>query len=248
VTELPSPHRLSLNETALFLDVDGTLIEIAPTPESVVVPPDLVPMLRKLHGALGGALAIVSGRTIAMLDHLLGTTGLPTAGVHGGEMRPYAGGEITEINPHLPAALQERVWAVINDLKRQYPGLRGEDKGPAFAFHFRQAPEAEPALRAALAGLNLGAEWEILAGSMIFEIRSRGQSKGEAVRRLMQLPTFAGRKPVAVGDDRTDLDGIRAAIELGGAGIAVAGLQAEGARWALRDPTAVRAWLMSLMD
>jgi trehalose 6-phosphate phosphatase len=239
---------LPLNETALFLDVDGTLIEIAPTPESVVVPPDLVPMLRKLHGALGGALAIVSGRTIAILDRLLGTTGLPTAGVHGGEMRAYGGGEITAINPHLPTVLQERVWAVVNDLKQQYPGLRGEDKGPAFAFHFRQAPEAEPALRAALARLNLGAEWEILSGHMIFEIRSRGQSKGEAVRRLMQLPTFARRKPVAVGDDRTDLDGIRAAIALGGAGIAVAGLQAEGARWALRDPTAVRAWLKSLMD
>jgi trehalose 6-phosphate phosphatase len=248
VAGLPTPPRLALNETALFLDVDGTLIEIAPTPESVVVPPDLVPMLQKLHAALGGALAIVSGRTIAMLDHLLGTTGLPMAGVHGGQLRPYAGGEITEINPHLPAALQERVWALIDELRKQWPGVRGEDKGPAFSFHYRLAPEAGPALHAALVALNLGPEWEILPGHMIYEIRSRGQSKGEAVRRLMQLPTFAGRKPVFAGDDRTDLDGIRMAVELGGAGIAVAGLQASSARWTLRDPTAVRAWLRSLAN
>jgi trehalose 6-phosphate phosphatase len=248
VSELPVPPRLPLNETALFLDVDGTLIEIAPTPESVVVPPELVPMLQKLHHALGGALAIVSGRTIAMLDRLLGTTGLPMAGVHGGELRPYAGGEIIEVNPHLPNTLQERAWMVVDDLKKQWPGVRGEDKGPAFSFHYRQAPEAEPALHAALQALNLGPEWEILAGHMIYEIRSRGQSKGEAVRRLMKLPTFAGRKPVFVGDDRTDLDGIRTAVELGGSGIAVAGLQASSARFALRDPSAVRAWLNSLLD
>jgi trehalose 6-phosphate phosphatase len=245
--ELPAPPRVALHETALFLDVDGTLIEIAPTPESVVVPPDLVPMLRKLHHALGGALAIVSGRTIAMLDHLLGNAGLPMAGVHGGELRAVAGGAITEINPHLPPDLQERVWAIINALKQQWPGVRGEDKGPAFSFHFRQAPEAEPALRAALAKLELGDAWEILAGHMIYEIRSRGQSKGVAIQQLMEMPAFAGRKPVFAGDDRTDLDGIRKVTELGGAGIAVAGLQAEQARWALKDPTAVRGWLKSLL-
>ena len=245
---LSAPPRLTLNDTALFLDVDGTLIEIAPTPESVVVPPDLVPMLQKLHHALGGALAIVSGRTIAALDKLLGTTGLPMAGVHGGELRPFAGGEITEINPHLPKDLQERVWAIVNTLREKWPGVRGEDKGPAFSFHYRQAPEAEPALRAALDALDLGAAWEVLSGHMIYEIRSRGQSKGVAMRRLMQMPTFAGRQPVFAGDDRTDLDGIRTAAELGGAGIAVAGLKAEQARWALKDPTAVRAWLKSLLD
>ncbi|GAB2176438.1 trehalose-phosphatase [Dongia sp. agr-C8] len=243
-----APPRLPLTETALFLDVDGTLIEIAPTPESVVVPPDLVPLLKKLHHALDGALAILSGRTIAVLDGLLGETGLPMAGVHGGELRAVAGGAVTEINPPLPAALQERVWAIIDDLKRQWPGVRGEDKGPAFSFHFRQAPEAEPALRAAIATLQLGAEWEILPGHMIYEIRSRGQSKGVALRSLMQMPGFAGRKPVFAGDDRTDLDGIRAAVELGGAGIAVAGLAAEQARWALPDPAAVRGWLKSLVD
>lgn len=243
-----APPRLPLHETALFLDVDGTLIEIAPTPESVVVPDDLVPLLKTLHEAMGGALAILSGRTIAVLDGLLGATGLPMAGVHGGELRTVAGGAITEINPHLPPALMERVWSIINDLKRQWPGVRGEDKGAAFSFHFRQAPEAEPALRAAIATLPLDADWEILSGHMIYEIRSRGQSKGIALRNLMQLPAFAGRKPVFAGDDRTDLDGIRAAVELGGAGIAVAGLAAEQARWALPDPSAVRAWLRSLVD
>jgi trehalose 6-phosphate phosphatase len=247
MSELPAPPLVALNETAIFLDVDGTLIEIAPTPESVVVPPDLVPMLQTLHHALDGALAIVSGRTIAVLDHLLGNTGLPMAGVHGGELRAVAGGAITEINPHLPADLQARVWTIINELKQQWPGLRGEDKGPAFSFHYRQAPEAEPALRAALAKLDLDAQWEILSGHMIYEIRSRGQSKAVAIDRLMAMPAFAGRKPVFAGDDRTDLDGIRKVTELGGAGIAVAGLKAEQAKWALPNPTAVRGWLKSLL-
>ncbi|MDQ7246449.1 trehalose-phosphatase [Dongia sedimenti] len=245
---LPAPPRPPLQRTALFLDVDGTLVELAPTPESVVVPPDLVPLLQKLHTALDGALAIVSGRTIATLDRMLGATGLPAAGVHGGEFRIDPDGAVTEVTPHLPASLQDRAWAIIDELSRRWPGVRGEDKGPAFSFHYRLAPEAEPALRQAIATLDLGSDWEILSGHAIFEIRSRGQSKGAAVRRLMTLPVFAGRDPLFVGDDRTDIDGIRAAAALGGAGIAVNGLQAEDARWALRDPQAVRAWLRSLLD
>jgi trehalose 6-phosphate phosphatase len=245
---MTAPPRLPLDRTALFLDVDGTLIEIAPTPESVVVPPDLVPLLQTLHEAMGGALAILSGRSIAVLDGLLGKTRLPMAGVHGGELRTEAAGEITALNPRLPEALQQRVWAIVDDLKQRWPGLRGEDKGSAFSFHFRQAPDAEPALHAAILALQLGEDWEILPGHMIYEIRSRGQNKGAALRRLMAMPSFAGRKPVFAGDDRTDLDGIRAAVELGGDGIAVAGLAAAEARWALPDPTAVRAWLRSLVD
>jgi trehalose 6-phosphate phosphatase len=243
-----APPRVPLDRTALFLDVDGTMVDIAPTPEEVIVPPDLVPLLNKLHHALNGALAIVSGRTIAVLDRLLSPTGLPTVGVHGGEFRTSADGKIIEINPPLPKPLQDRAWALIDGLKVQWPGLRGEDKGAAFAFHYRLAPEAAPALHAALMALQLGPEWEILAGSAIYEIRSRGQSKGDAVRRLMQLPAFAGRKPLFVGDDRTDLDGIKAAVELGGGGITVGGLRAEGASWALANPAAVRAWLHSLVD
>ena len=245
---LPAPPRPPLERTALFLDVDGTLVEIAPTPEAVIVPPDLVPLLRQVHAAMDGALAIVSGRTIAMLDRLLGPTGLPAAGVHGGEFRIDPDGVVTEATPPLPASLLDRAWTIINDLKRRWPGVRGEDKGPAFAFHYRLAPDAQPTLQAAIEALDLGDDWEVLAGHAILEIRSRGQSKGAAVRRLMTLPAFAGRRPLFVGDDRTDLDGIRAAAALGGAGIAVNGLQAEGARWALHDPQAVRTWLRSLVD
>ncbi len=85
------------------------------------------------------------------------TTGLPMAGVHGGQLRDYAGGEITETYPHLPEALQERVWALINDLKKKWPGLHGEDKGPAFAFHYRQAPEAQSALGGGTGGRSISA-------------------------------------------------------------------------------------------
>ena len=106
VDALPAPPRPPLERTALFLDVDGTLVEIAPTPESVIVPPDLVPLLQQLHAALDGALAIVSGRTIAMLDRLLGPTGLPAAGVHGGEFRIDPHGAVTEITPRASSRLK----------------------------------------------------------------------------------------------------------------------------------------------
>jgi hypothetical protein len=155
---------------------------------------------------------------------------------------------ITEINPHLPAALQARAWAIINDLKRQWPGVRAKTKARPSPFIIarrrRRSPLCAPRSRPWI----FGAEWEILSGHMIYEIRSRGQSKGVALGRLMQMRPSPARKPVFAGDDRTDLDGIRAAVELGGAGIAVAGLAAEQARWALKDPTAVRAWLKSLLD
>jgi trehalose 6-phosphate phosphatase len=111
--------------------------------------------------------------------------------------------------------------------------------------HYRHAPEAEGDLRAALEAIALGDQWQLLSGHRVFEIKARGWNKGTAIRRIMENPPFAGRRPIVIGDDRTDLDGIAAAHEMGGVGIAVGNLEAD-VSWRLADPAAVRAWLSRL--
>jgi trehalose 6-phosphate phosphatase len=137
---------------------------------------------------------------------------------------------------------------LVTHWQKRWPGVHVEDKAVALALHFRQAPEAGPVLGAALEGLDLGAAWQIIAGHCVYELKSTALSKGSALRSLMQTPAFAGRRPIFIGDDRTDLDGIAAAIELNGAGIVVGGLNTDLAEeWRLPDPPAVRDWLRGLL-
>ena len=242
----PPPPLLPLARLALFLDFDGTLVELAPTPDAVIVPRDLPGLLERLRDRLGGALAVVSGRPVADIDRLLAPSRLAAAGSHGAELRASPRGEVVPLGEPLPEPLHASLVALAAALRRRSPGVRAEDKGTAFALHYRQAREAEPALRAGLGGLPLGEDWEILAGHCVYEIRSRHRHKGDALRRLMSEAPFAERKPVYLGDDRTDLDGMAAAWALGGQGVAVGGLDAPKAEWALADPAAVRDWLRRL--
>lgn len=244
----PAPPRFSLHGTALFLDFDGTLVEIAPQPELVTVAPDLPPLLQHLSGALGGALAVVSGRPIAEIDRFLAPVKLAAAGAHGSELRHAPDGDITVIGARVPDPIRERFAAIIGDLRTRFPGLRVEDKDTAIAVHYRLAPDAAPALTVALDSLAIPSPWEILAGHCVYEIKSRGLTKGSAVTQMMAGAALQGRRPVFLGDDRTDLDGIAAAVKLGGGGIAIGGLQSEAAQWSLPDPAAVRAWLRMLLD
>ncbi|HVM83057.1 MAG TPA: trehalose-phosphatase [Candidatus Binatia bacterium] len=241
------PPRLPLGETALFLDFDGTLIEIAPRPEAVVVPADLPGLLEKLHDRMAGALAIVTGRRIAILDDLLHPAKLPTAGVHGEELRADPAGPIDVIGTPLPPELVAGIERVAAGARARWPGIHTENKGHSFTLHYRSAPEAELPLRAELERLPLGDDWYVMAGKRVFEVKSRHFNKGGAVRRFMAMPAFSGRKPVAVGDDTTDRDSIAAAADLGGSGIAVGGLRTDAAAWSLSDPGAVRDWLGGLL-
>ncbi|MES1151760.1 MAG: trehalose-phosphatase [Dongia sp.] len=241
------PPLFALDRIALFLDLDGTLIELAPRPGDVVVPPGLPSLLERLHERTGGALAIASGRPLADIDRLLAPLHLPAAGTHGTELRDAAGGPVHSVGEPLPGALRDRLSGIAKELQSQWHGVSIEDKASALAIHYRLSPEAEAALRAALDRVDLPSGWQILSGHCVYEIRARDHNKGAAVKTLMRAPAFAGRMPVFVGDDRTDLDGIAGAVAGGGHGIAVGSLDAPAAEWRLPDVPAVHDWLGRLL-
>ena len=223
---------------ALLLDLDGTLLDIAPTPDSVQVPPTLPDTLRRLSTGLGGALAIISGRTVAEVDALLNAAAPAVAGEHGGALRRAPGAALER--PTLPAAPQ--AWRdAAQRLIAAHPGALLEHKPRGFVVHYRLAPEAGPALHAALAAL-LGdqAAFDLMPAHMAWEVRPRGADKGTAVAALLRAAPFAGRLPVFIGDDVTDRDAIAAAAALGGTGMLVAD--------AFGTPAGVRAWLATVAE
>jgi len=222
-----------LDRAALLLDLDGTLIDIAPTPDSVVVPPGLRDTLLTLRGQLSGALAIISGRPVEDVDALLPGVASAVAGEHGAALRPALGADILRRElPLPPNGWIETAEAAV----ARHPGALLERKSRGFVLHFRLAPDAGPALRAAIAPLvEADPRFEIMPASMAWEVRAVGVDKGAAVRAVMALEAFAGRLPIFIGDDITDQDGITAARALGGVGFLVAER--------FTNPEAVRAWL-----
>lgn len=209
----------AFDRTALLLDVDGTLIDIAPRPDLVVVPPDLLATLRMLRAALGGALAVISGRPVEQVDLLLDDAPQAVAGEHGGAMRHVLGGPIER--PVLPAPSAE--WlATAEQLARAHPGVLLEHKARGFVLHYRAVPELGPMLRDAARAIVAGnPDFAVLAAHMAWEIRPSGTDKGMAVAELMQRPPLRGRLPLFIGDDVTDQDAIAKAQEMGGAGLLV---------------------------
>lgn len=238
---LPDPARV-----ALFLDVDGTLLEFASHPDDVVVDPSLPLLLRSLWQRLGGALAPVSGRPLDQIDHLLGLPQGGAAGLHGAEWRG-ADGTIT-CRGHDAAALSN-AWREATARVLALPGVLVESKPNAIALHFRNAPAAADAverLARALAA-QAGPTFTLQHGDHVVELKPAGTDKGDAVARLMREPPFAGRQPWVVGDDFTDEHAFVVAQSLGGVGVVVGARRPTDARWALQDPAAVRAWLLALL-
>jgi trehalose 6-phosphate phosphatase len=232
---------------ALFLDVDGTLLDLAPAPEAVVVPDGLRGCLARLHAALGGALALISGRALADCDRLFTPLRLPVAGQHGAEIRLGAAGEARALASAEPLA---RVRSRVLEAVEGMAGVGVEDKGITLAVHFRRAPHHEGALRRILSSL-VEAErgsLDLLAGKMIFDVRPRGADKGRAVEAFMRAAPFAGRLPVYVGDDVTDEDGFAAAKRLGGQAVRVGAGGGTPVDVSLADPAGVRDWLAALAE
>ena len=224
-------------ETALLLDLDGTLLDIAPTPASVVVPPALGPALRRLRAFLGDALAIVTGRPIEQVDVLLDDLPYAVAGEHGGAIRHAPGAAIERFPlPSPPAS-----WiAAAARLAAAHPGAMLERKERGFVVHYRAVPAAGPQLGAALSAVvaEHAAAFQLMSASMAWEVRPRGADKGTAVAGLMRQSPFASRRPLFIGDDVTDEDGIRAAQALGGEGLRVPEH--------FGDAAGVRSWLQRL--
>jgi len=228
---------------ALFLDLDGTVLDIARTPRGVVVPPDLVSVLTRLSRGLGGALAVLSGRAIADIDRLLAPLVLPAAGQHGAELRLSPDGPIERIS----CTPRPRDWDLrLAALADERPGVLLEDKGIGIAVHYRNAPAAAQEVWHLLQSLDVErAGFALQPGKCVIEIVPRGCDKGLALRRLMEALPFAGRIPVAIGDDATDEDAFAAALALGGEALRV-GSRADSAAFA--GPEAVRDWLADRAD
>jgi trehalose 6-phosphate phosphatase len=204
---------------ALFLDFDGTLVDLAEQPEDVVVPPPLIDTLRKLHGYLGGAVAIISGRPMEQLDEYLSPLRLPMAGVHGTERRAADG----TLSLQTTYALDE-VQHAAQVLADQHPALRVEHKRGSLALHYRQAPHlADECLRAMRAAVEASPGLTLMRGKMVVEAKPGGASKGLAIDAFMHEEPFAGRQPVFIGDDFTDEVGFTVVQRLGGMGVKVGG-------------------------
>ncbi|MEJ2378696.1 MAG: trehalose-phosphatase, partial [Pseudolabrys sp.] len=210
---------LDPGRVALLLDFDGTLVDIAPTPDAVHVPAALCNALARLLQATGGALALVSGRPIADLDRRFSPLKLPIVGGHGAELRVREGETISAVPP-LPEALRRR----LAEAQALDPGILVEDKGYSLALHYRNAMQSEEALRRHIAEALVGfpgERLEVLPGKALFEVKRPGVSKGESVRLLMRHAPFAGRVPVFIGDDITDETVFAQIPALGGKGYAV---------------------------
>lgn len=228
-----------LDETAFLIDFDGTLVDIAPTPDSVVVPDGLLETLRRLRAACGDALAVVSGRPIEQIDHFLGDIPFAVAGEHGIAIRHRPGGPIERAAlPQVPQAW----FAEARHLVAAWPGTRLEHKQGGFVLHYRAAPEAGlPLHKAAEAWVrDTNGAFEVQTAKMAWEIRPAGVDKGYAVNVLMECAPFSGRKPIFVGDDVTDEDGIETARRLGGLGLRIPA--------DFPNPAAFRAWLAFLIE
>jgi trehalose 6-phosphate phosphatase len=237
---------LGNSDTALFLDLDGTLLEIAATPAEVRVPQRLLPVLASLSERLDRAVALVSGRSIAEIDRLIALPGLAVAGIHGAERRD-ASGRVHRLpaDPRIDDA--RRALAAFS---MRHAGLLLEDKGTALALHFRQAPGMEPAARAAVADALAvsGGGFEVQAGKRVLEIKPAGASKGRAIELYMAEPPFAGRRPVFVGDDLTDEPGFDVVNRMNGYSVRVGAAAGSCARWHLPDVARVLDWLESSCD
>jgi trehalose 6-phosphate phosphatase len=224
--------------TALFLDFDGTLVDIAPQPESVVVPPGLVGTLRILGDHLDGALALISGRPIEQIDNFLHPLHLPVAGVHGAERRS-GDGDVTLLATHPLQQVEQTVATLV----ARHPALRVERKRGSLALHYRLAPELEAVcLHAMEEAVAASAGLTLLRGKMVVEAKPHCASKGRAIEAFLQETPFAGRTPVFVGDDFTDESGFATVQHLRGIGVKV-GQGASVARHRLDSPAALREQL-----
>ncbi|MFS2036878.1 trehalose-phosphatase [Polaromonas sp. CT11-55] len=224
--------------TALFLDFDGTLADLAPEPDAVQLVSGVIPALLRLSGQLGGALAIVSGRRLADLDGFLAPLQLPLASEHGAQRRDAQGRVLSLAEPDLGELARS-----VAEFAAQHDGLRVEIKQAAVALHYRHAPELESmCLRLMREAADRAPGVELLHGKYVFEVKPANVSKGSAIKAFMGEAPFTGRLPLFAGDDTTDEAGFAAVQSLGGEGIKV-GEGASVAHHRCASPDALREWL-----
>jgi trehalose 6-phosphate phosphatase len=237
--------RSDLRECAILLDIDGTIIDIAPTPRQVWVSPELRNTLARLQVLTGGALALVSGRKLSEIDLLFAPLQLAAIGGHGAEIRPVPGTEPQTRADSLSPELKRKL-ATLTELG---PGVLVEDKGYSLALHYRLAADLGPALHAAVTRICAQAATsavEILPGKAVVEVKPAQVSKALAVRELMKYPPFLDRHPIFIGDDVTDEPVFGVIPDFGGLGFSV-GRVVPGVNGHFDKPENVRAWLTRIV-
>jgi trehalose 6-phosphate phosphatase len=234
-----APPLVLLKAASLFLDFDGTLVDIAATPDDVVVGARLTRVLAHLSERLDGRLAIVSGRPVDDVRDILGIERLTVVGSHGLEYRFADGRAMAERRPRALGEVRERM----DELALRWPGVLVEDKPLGAALHFRRRPAAEAVCVELAIDLAERHGLFLQTGKMMVEVRAGGRDKGSAIRRLMREPALRHTRPVFVGDDDTDEPGFRAVAYFGGAGVLVGAPRPSAARFNLPDTGAVIDWL-----
>ncbi len=245
----PASHALPppLEQTALLLDIDGTLLDLAPTPREVWVPPDLANTLSRLLMRTSGALALVSGRSLNDIDLIFAPEQFPAVGGHGAEMRLSTDSEAVATHaPPMDKELKRRLAAIA----KLSPGILLEDKGYSLALHYRLAPHAEKAIYEAVSLIRAdlpSAHIEVLPGKCVCEIKHSGFNKASGVVELMTHEPFRGRRPIFIGDDVTDESVFAIMPDFGGLAFSV-GRRVHGVAGHFDEPRDVREWLANLLD
>src|SRR6201995_1374074 len=245
---VPVPHLLvpHLNDTAILLDIDGTLLDLMPTPREVWVPPGLRETLNGLMKRTSGALALVSGRSLNDIDLIFAPQEYPVVGGHGAEMRLASDGQaVASHAPPMDKELKKRLAAIAS----LSPGILLEDKGYSLALHYRLAPHAEKAIYEAVSLIRAdlpNAPIEVLPGKCVCEIKHSGFTKATGVRELMTRAPFKGRRPVFIGDDVTDETVFAIMPEYNGRACSV-GRRAQKVAGHFDEPRDRRAWLAHLL-
>jgi trehalose 6-phosphate phosphatase len=244
----PASHALPppLEQTALLLDIDGTLLDLAPTPREVWVPPDLANTLSRLLMRTSGALALVSGRSLNDIDLIFAPEQFPAVGGHGAEMRLSTDSEAVATHaPPMDKELKRRLAAIA----KLSPGILLEDKGYSLALHYRLAPHAEKAIYEAVSLIRAdlpSAQIEVLPGKCVCEIKHSGFNKASGVVELMTHEPFRGRRPIFIGDDVTDESVFAIMPDFGGLAFSV-GRRVHGVAGHFDEPRDVREWLAHLL-
>ena len=234
----------TLPSSAVLLDVDGTILDLAPTPLEVVVPPELTVALERLSKRTGGALAFASGRPLAELDLFFQPLKLPAIAGHGAELR-LADGTVRRATTFLDPELVAELASIADD----QPGVLIEDKKYSIAVHYRQVPHLGHAVRdevSAICARFTSSLVEILPGKSVIEVKQPSFNKGTAVRELMQHAPFRGRRPIFIGDDVTDEAAFEVLPEFNGVGFSV-GREVQGIAGMFETPTDVRRWIAEVV-
>ena len=242
---LTAPQNIDCQTMALFLDVDGTLLDIQDHPGDVRADRELVELLQHLLAHFHGAVALISGRSIAEIDRIFGNVHFPAVGAHGAEMREADAVLAAPPSKPLPAHVLDRITQLVDD----NDGLLLERKEGGVSLHYRRAPELAARCKALVFEVmpELASDFRLIEGKMVYEIAPRQPNKGEATRQLMKAREFAKRQPVFIGDDVTDEDGFEVVNALQGISIRVGSGSETAARYTLESVADVRSWLQSIV-